>query len=391
MKKQGTRPTGKRVTQELIAQLAGTTRSAVAHALNPRLKSRISPELCSRIEKVTSELGYRPSRLAQILRGGRSGMVGIVTPFGLLQANAARVYHLSSVLHERGWRVSVETVSSAKETEAALLGLQDAHAEGIFILASLSGHMNRVQLASLSASGIPCVRFTGGPIPGYPVIRANIRDGMRMLVEHLIALGHRHLAFVGASIPPNPDPGIHWPSVERFSGISDAITAHGGKCIPGECHVAPGLEGLTGEILHYDGPIRWDDPPLPGRTSMESLLKRKQLPDVLLLSNDDWALGALGAAMAKGISIPSQIAVTGFDATVAGEFSVPPLTSVELPILEQATCAVDQFEQMLRREKLQPDDDFRLLPCKLVIRQSCGAKISTSPVFVELIDGQEVP
>jgi DNA-binding LacI/PurR family transcriptional regulator len=136
-------------------------------------------------------------------------------------------------------------------------------------------------------------------------VTADNRSGARRLTEHLLGRGHRRIAFVSTRTP--------WPMVEeRLRGYREALSAAG--------IVAPELELADGV---------WD--PADGSRMAERLLELVDPPTAIMCGNDLLALGAMQAARLRGLRIPDDVAVTGFNDFEFAQFADPPLTTVRVP------------------------------------------------------------
>lgn len=103
--------------------------------------------------------------------------------------------------------------------------------------------------------------------------------------------------------------------------------------------------------------------------------KRAHRPEAVACSNDDWALGALTACAEAGARVPADIALTGFDNILVGNYGAVPLTTVAQPIEQMTNKAVELLVKQVRGEKLSASEELVKMPCQLVVRHSCGAAL----------------
>lgn len=111
-----------------------------------------------------------------------------------------------------------------------------------------------------------------------------------------------------------------------------------------------------------------------GEEALRIVLAWPRRPDAVLCSNDDWALGALAVCGERGIRVPDDLAVTGFDGTLQGVYYNPRLTTVAQPIHEMAGKAVELLLRQIRGEHMPKKELKLVLPCNLVVRASCGGR-----------------
>jgi signal transduction histidine kinase/DNA-binding LacI/PurR family transcriptional regulator/AraC-like DNA-binding protein len=186
------------------------------------------------------------------------------------------------------------------------------------------------------------------PMDGIPALSVNSYEGMRVLMAHLIeAHGFRRLAFIRG-------PEGHYYAQERYRAYTDTLQQNG-------IAFAPDL---------VTRPVQWD----AGAEAVQMLLdERKLRPQVdfeaVVAVSDLLALGAIKTLQARGIQVPGDVAVVGFNDSVEGRLTTPPLTSVALPFYEQGHRAA---EMLLTQLEGQPVPEQVFLPSTLMVRQSCG-------------------
>lgn len=200
---------------------------------------------------------------------------------------------------------------------------------------------------------VPTVSL-GIDLPGHNRVLVDDYTGMAQLVNHLISnCGRRRLAFITGTITKR-DAQI------RFQAYQNVLQQHG---IP-----------LQPEYIIHGSFVGWASRSV-GRQAVSELLDHRALqPDAIIASSDDLALGVLQELQRRGISVPAQISVTGFD-NIADALSVnPQLTTVAQPIYELAWQGVGLLAALLRAK---PTAERVIIPTQLVIRQSCGSNSCT--------------
>lgn len=355
-------------TQTELAKKLGLSRSTVAAALNPNSSVRLREATIKLVRDEAARLNYRPNQYAQIMRRGRSGLIGIFHFGGLSQVAAERAWHASKAIQEAGYKILSTDVSwSPGGTKAGCEAMRDAQVEGILV-AGLNDPDSEQELAALQKSGIPIVTLSGNELPGVPHVRGDACDAMYRMTQHLIRLGRRKLllltSFSGSYV---------WAGAERIRGFEAALGDPLVEKFPKNRPPAP-----IGRVIKSEALEQRFDPFHAAKEAMHDVLRGATLPDAVLCGNDDWAVGALAACREKGISVPEDIAITGYDDTATGAYLDVPLTTISQPSEAMAQKAVELLLKLMKGKKLGAAAHLTKLPCQLVVRQSCGANSHAS-------------
>lgn len=350
----------RRITSQQVAKKAGVSRTTVSFVLNDVSEANISEETRRRVLEAAEELGYVPNAAARSLVSGQTKTVGLViSQAEHLQVDAfipQLLYSLSSVSRLHGYQVLLETANNSAQPGAYLQLVQGRHIDGLIVLNPRS---DDTELAQLIETGFPIVlmgrlRQVSLSAPVYSVGSDN-RSAARRLTEHLIGLGHKRIAHITFS------PEAYYATQVRLSAYRQALEQAGLKYDPNL--VAYGNFSATS-----------------GFAAMKELLKVRPLPAAVFAGNDTIALGAMAAIHQHGLRIPNDIALVGFDDLPFAPYTVPPLTTVGVPAIEQGRLAAEMLMQLLRGET--PAQQALMLDIPLVIRESCGANLmaaSSSP------------
>jgi LacI family transcriptional regulator len=178
-------------------------------------------------------------------------------------------------------------------------------------------------------------------------IRVDNYNGAREMTDHLIALGHRKIAFIGG-------PERNADAAERLRGYRDAIGASGGRR----------------RVIEIGGDFTEET----GYDAVPRLLAMKARPTAIFASNDAMAIGALHALREAGLELPGDMALAGFDDIPIARYVTPPLTTVRGDIAELGTRAVERLIRAIEGTSGTPEQ-AELINTKLVIRESCGAPV----------------
>ena len=341
----------KRVTSQQVAKLAGVSRTTVSFVLNDAPGANISQETRTRVLKAAEELGYVPNAAAQMLVSGETRTIGLVVAQAEhLQVDAfipQLLYSLCHSSHALGYRVLLETVEDVTRPDAYDELVSGRRIDGLIVLNTRS---DDTQLPALIARDFPVV------LVGYPgwadlgarsaSVGTDGRDAGRRITAHLISLGHERIAHVTFS------PAQYHATQDRYLGYRSALEAAGLKIDP-----------RLVEYANYSARSGYD--------AMQRLLKRKPQPTAVFAGNDTVALGAMAAIHERGLRIPEDIAVVGFDDTPTAAFTIPPLTTVRVSAVEQGELGVQILTKLLQGQV--PVQRHVTVETPLVIRQSCGA------------------
>lgn len=310
-----------------------------------------------RVLAAAAELGWVPSGPARGLASRRSGIVGLIFP-DLGQSGDAEEespLYVDQVIRgaERAATAAGDAVLIASTHTSSGRDLAFSIAGKVDGLVVLARSLPDEDVAEISRS-VPIVMLANRVEHAGPdFVGADNRAGARSITSHLIAdHSHTDLAFVGGPVH-SPD------SEERFAGFRDALREAG---LP-----VPAVPAARGGFTSKGG-----------AQAVAGLIERRRRPGAIVCGNDEMALGALHAARAAGLRVPSDVAVTGFDDIAAARHARPALTTVRQPMRELGERSV----QVLLARIAEPDAprSFMLLPTEPVIRRSCGCRRRSATV-----------
>lgn len=361
------------VTQAELATRLGLSRSTVAAALNPQSTVQLKPSTRERIVQAAERMGYRPHRYAQIMRAGKSGVIGVIHFGGLSQVAAERVWYASHAIQAEGYQVLVNDVSwSPGGVTAGCEAMIDARVEGVLI-AGLNDALVGRNLQIFQRAKIPVVSLSGSAIPRVPQVRTDTRTAFQELTEHLLVRG-RHRVILALALSrgarwdqPEAMKKLDWTGSERIEGFLGALTAAGGKLVT---EFSAKGNAIEGRIVRGGFEGTRFDPYRKAAGLMTEELGRGSRPDGLICGNDDWAIGAMMALRAAGLRIPEDVAVTGFDNTSVGACLEVPLTTAAQPGRDMAEHAVALLFQCMGGQRVSRRPVS--FPCHLIVRASSG-------------------
>lgn len=337
----------RRPTMRDVAVRAGVSVQTVSNFVNRRF-NLMTGETRSRIDRAMRELAYHPNVAARSLRSSRSATLGF-----LVLDESARfladpmtdlvIAGIGHVARDRGYGLLIQAAGSHGPEPALFQPLLENRIDGAFLFLSGERELRHWYVGRMLELGFEFVVFEDGAPAAAPSVTAANRDGARRLAEYLLGRGHRRLAFVAGQMP--------WPMIEeRHAGYLDALAAAGIERDP--------------ELEVFDGV--WD--PASGARSAGRLLRLPRPPTAIMSGNDLLAIGAICTAREKRLSVPGDLAVTGFDDFEFAEYLDPPLTTVRIPGYEMGRVAAELLIGRLKGEA-SPDGHVEL-PVELCLRAS---------------------
>lgn len=357
-----------------IAKLAGVHVTAVSAVLSPRAttRTRVSDETAQRIRELAARLNYRPHLPAQIMRRQRTGLIGLLE-FGRSEASTRRINALARELSSRGYHVLTTNVLWFNNVGEAIDSVLNAQVEGV-ILIMMTGGTAMESVHRIQQAGVPCVAFNGVRPAGMPQARSAMQEGLEMLTEHLLGLGHRKLTLLSARNNFSDNEDICWPALERIAGFEAAIRRAGGEILDdlAQLRDAPRDKPVGVSIIEEAEPEQTNTE--IGYKATARLLASGTPPEALICGNDRYAFGALRACFELGVQVPQEMAVVGFNGEYDTRFFCPALTTVDILDPDDAGIVIDLLVSIINKERPLSSNLIQRLPCRLIVRESCGSK-----------------
>jgi LacI family transcriptional regulator len=336
----------RQATSQDVADLAGVSRTTVSFVLNNVPGVKISEETRQRVLKAARQLNYYPTSAARTLASGKTHRIGLVLceQRDHLMANAflpAFLRGVNDLANQEGYRVVFQSAGD-RMSETAYVGLlREQHVDGLIV----SSPRSDFQLSRLHEEGYLLVLHGHLPDCTLPFVDVDNVGGAYKAVSHLIGLGHRRIGLITNA------PLSYTSSQDRQAGYRQALQ--------------------EAELPFDDELVRYGEFfPESGRRAMESLLALLPPPSAVFVASDVVALGAMAAVRERGMRIPQDVALVGFDDIFLAAYVSPPLTTVRLPAYGLGWAAGDMLIQLIGED--EPVEMQMLLESELVIRQSCG-------------------
>jgi LacI family transcriptional regulator len=339
------RRSGSMVTIHDVARHAGVSPMTVSRVINS--ETNVREETRAKVAASIKTLRFSPNPAARNLASAASIHIGI------LYANSTAAYLselLLGVLEQSSLsscQLVLEQCENLESERKAVQRLIAGHVDGVILPAPLCDSEDA--LKTVVSAGIPAVLVTSGrPAPGFSAVSINDFEAAREMTRHLLALGHRRIAFI------NGHPG-HTASGQRFRGFMEGMT---------EAGVEVSADQVAQGFFTYRS----------GLEAAEKLLGNGFNPTAVFACNDDMAAATIAVAHRKGLDVPGDIAIAGFDDTPLATMIWPELTTVHRPIADMAREAVRLLIEQVRakRSGKQPVTEHRLMKYTLVKRESSG-------------------
>jgi LacI family transcriptional regulator len=339
-----------------VAKRAGVSIASVSRVLNglgtPRVETR------DRVMQAVRELSFVPDGAARALSNGLKEVVGVVfrreSGETYLEGEDESFLFIDVInrgiemgAQRRGFDLLISSVGFNDDNVAQRIGALAGKSDGLILHDRMLSTVGIARLADM----VPVVTLAGSPTPASINVRCDNGSGIRALVHHLANdHGYKSLGYVSGR-SDSPDNKTRQRAFETEAGAAGA-----------EIETGTAWQG------NYSA--------AGGANVIESLLDAgKKLPRAILCANDQTALGVIHALGQRGIRVPQDIAITGFDDVPVARHLHPPLTTVRQPMQDLGATA---FDVLYSRISGGPSQRDVVLPVQLVVRESCGCAGSTA-------------
>ena len=334
------------VSAREVARRAGVSASTVSRSLS-RPES-VAPQTRDRVVAAARDLGYRTGVLEsqQGRDRARTHTFGLVVPdlenpfFASVTKGVQKRAELS------GCSLLIADSDEEVSQEPTLVRTMAPHVDGIILCSPRASDAEILELARATR-----IVLVNRRVDGVPAVTVDNRDGVRQAIDHVRALGHRRIAYVGG-------PRESWSNDERLSAVREVSAEHDDVSLVELGHFRPFVSGgiAAADLVLASGAT------------------------AVLIYNDLLALGVLERARQRGVRVPDELSVVGIDNVPVAAMTSPSLTSVEIPRQASGRAGVELLLALLRDETVAVSS--RDLGVQLVVRESTGPPdVLASPDF----------
>jgi len=305
-----------------IARLARVSHPTVSRALQN--SPLVNAKTAEKIRRIARESGYRASAVARGLVTRRTRTIGLAVTSVSDPFTSQVVSGIEQAASDHGYCVFLADSNADPDREKKIVqSFAERRVDGIIVTSSRVGAL---YLPLLSEMMVPIV-LLNDQYPGafvHSVMICN-QEGTRAVAEHLLGLGHRRIAYIGDQFGYQSD-------TERHAGYREALDAAGIPPLP--------------ELV-----VQGDGKPEAAVRAMEQLLALGDPPTAVCCYNDMTALGAMRAIRMRGLRVPEDISIAGFDDLFVASYTDPPLTTVRQPMRRMGQLAMENLIKLMSGEE----------------------------------------
>ncbi|MBN1310275.1 MAG: LacI family DNA-binding transcriptional regulator [Anaerolineae bacterium] len=337
----------KRVTIKDVAAMARVSTQTVSRVINDR--PDVAEETRQRVWQIIEKLNYQPSAIARSLIHRRSLALGIVSAGLKLLGPSQTLNGIASQAEKEGYTLLLKELPGfyTADIQPVLNALLARHVEGIIWAVPEIGD-NRDWIRDQPPDlGIPIIFLTMQKQPGVSIVTINNYQGGRLATEHLLEQGYLRIGHLAGPLD-------WWEARQRQAGWQDALSD-------------AGLQTST----HHWVSGNWSA--ASGAQEMQTLLESYPDMDAVFIGNDQMALGALQVIYQRGLRVPEDLAIVGFDGIPETAYYRPPLTTVYQNLRELGSTAVRELIQAINAshyDDITFEPEQICLPPELIVRKS---------------------
>lgn len=326
-----------------VAKLAGVSPATVSRVRNGL--ATVDKKLAKKVWQAIEQLGYVPNPQARALVSGRSRVLGLLISEMTNPFYPELIEAFENIAGENDFEVMVGSATSDKErTRVFIRRLVQRRVEGVAVM---TFRVESDYLNELIAQDIPLVTVSVGVNAARSlVLDVDYDHGINQAVQHLAVLGHRGIGFVGGPAP-------HPTNERRKAAFLQSVQRIG---------LAPKAAPIFLSDHTFEG----------GMQAAEHFLRLKEVPTAIVCANDLMAIGILRVLLERGIRVPDEMSVVGFDDIHLAEFAYPPLSTIRLSREDLAREAFKGLMALEARKDSTPLSPIRITTT-LVVRRSTAS------------------
>jgi LacI family transcriptional regulator len=337
----------KHVTILQVARKAGVSTQTVSRVVNDR--PDVAPQTRIRVQQVISELGYRPNVIARSLIHRRSYSLGVVATGLDYYGPSNTLIGIEKQARILGYSVLLDLLHhpEVEDVEQLLNRLLSRQVDGIiWAVPEIGDNRNWLQRKTPEIPA-PIIYLSMEPNPRLTTVSVDNRLGGELAARHLIEQGYRHIGHITG-------PMNWWEARQRLIGWQDTLKE-------------AGLPAAENQIAHGD----WSA--ASGEQAMRKMLDQYSQVEAIFASNDQMALGALTFAYQRGMRVPQDLALVGFDDIPEAAYYYPPLTTVRQNLIDLGGISVSELVREIdahHKNEFTGQPQTIWLPPELVVRAS---------------------
>jgi LacI family transcriptional regulator, repressor for deo operon, udp, cdd, tsx, nupC, and nupG len=321
-----------------VAKLANVSTATVSRVLSN--SGTVTKETTEKVMEAIEKLNYQPNILARQLRKLETKTILVVVPDITNTFFSKILRGIEEIAAKNGYQVLLGDTGNNLERENEFLNiLRQKKADGLILLTARIDQKSIEEIAEEFPVVLACEYIEGSQIPTVSI--DNISSA-RKATEHLIRSGHKRIGFISGPLNVVL-------SRDRLKGFNQAIAQH----------------GLTVEsFLIQEGDFSYES----GFNLMMKFLALDQPPTAVFAANDEMAIGAIKAIKSKGLRVPDDISVVGFDDIKFASIVEPALTTIAQPMFDIGMKAMELLLKLINKDPLEKNQ--YILEDKLIIRES---------------------
>lgn len=325
-----------------VARAVGMSVATVSRALNGF--ENVLPETRERVLEAARKLHYSPSGAARSMVLRRTDTIGALLPDLHGEFFSELIRGIDAAARSRGLHLLLSSSHGNADETAAAIRAMNGRVDGLLVM---SPHVDADFLAQNVPPSLPAVLMNAGVSASrHPVFAIDNYGGALAMTRHLLASGHRRIAFLGG-------PDENFEARERQRGYVDGLgAAQPAQLLPGDFTEA--CAAATATRL--------------------AAMPAAERPDAIFAANDAMAVALLAGFTAAGLRVPQDIAIAGFDDIPLARYVNPALTTMRVPIAQLGSQALDALTRQIEAGADAAPQPEVLMPVELVVRQSCGAR-----------------
>jgi DNA-binding LacI/PurR family transcriptional regulator len=337
-----------RVTISDIARQAGVSKTAVSFAFN--MPGRLSKETTAKVLEIARQMGYAPNPIARSLNTRRTNAIGLIVPQDIAEVMANPFFAelmrgIGDVCKEAGYSLMLIPPMRGSLLDATYAALVDG-----CIVSGLDA--DDPVVLSLVQRRVPFVMLDTDAPPHIASVNVDDCSGAEAAMRHVLDKGHREIAILALRSPTGSVNDYTGTLRRRLDGFDAALQAYGLTL------TSPGVR-----VIECDATVDG------GRNGFDLAMTADRRPSAMLCLSDAIAWGVLEAARERGLRLPDDLAVTGFDDLPPSKLMFPALTTVHQPTREKGRRAAEVFLEVLRTDG-EAEPERVVLPVELRIRDS---------------------